>query len=103
MSGLSDDTPIRPPLYNIGDKMMGFADHYPVSGTIEDRKWNVVDLQWEYFIKNDDGYDGKIKEGKILTFDQIIWNDVEEKWNRYVKMLQDAAQIELECRRLLKR
>ena len=97
------DEPIKPPLYKTGDKIMGFAIHYPVSGIIKDMKWNGVNLEWEYFIKNDDGFDGKIKEGKILQFDQNIWDDIQTKWEIYLKLMKDAAAIELECRKLLRR
>jgi len=100
---MQDDKPIRAPIYNVGDKIMGFGLHYPISGTIKDMKWNTVNLEWEYFVENDDGYDGKIKEGKILRFDQIIWDDVETKWEKYIQLMKDASAIELECKKLLRR
>lgn len=97
------DGPIRDPLYNVGDKIMGFATHYPVSGAVKNIRWNDVNLEWEYFIENGDGFDGKIKESKILKFDQIIWDYIEAKWKIYLKLMGDAAEIELECRKLLRR
>lgn len=103
MYGMQDDKPTKNPVFSVGDKIMGFGLHYPISGTIKDMKWNTVDLEWEYFVENNDGYDGKIKEGKILRFDQIIWDDVETKWENYVQLMKDAAAIELECKKLLRR
>ena len=96
------DAPIRAPLYNVGDKIMGFAIHYPVSGIVKDVQWNVVNLEWDYYIKNDEGYDGKIKEGKILRFDEVVWVDVSEKWDRYLQLMKEAAEIESECRKMLR-
>lgn len=97
-----NDRPIKAPLYNVGDKIMGFAIHYPVSGVVNDMQWNVVNLEWEYYIGNDEGYDGKIKEGKILKFDETIWNDISAKWNRYLQLMKEAAEIESECRKMLR-
>lgn len=100
---MMSDEPTRDPLFSVGDKIMGFGMHFPVSGTIKDMKWNSVNLEWEYFIENCDGYDGKIKEDKILRFDQTIWDNVETKWGKYLKIMEDAATIESECRKLLRR
>lgn len=103
ISGMQNDKPIKDPLYNVGEKIMGFGIHFPVSGKIKDMKWNTVDLEWEYFVENDEGYEGKIKERKILKFDQLIWNEVEKKWENYLQLMKDAAAIELECRKLLRK
>jgi hypothetical protein len=102
MSRMQDDKP-EPPLHNIEDKIMGFATHYPVSGTITNMQWNSVNLEWEYFINNDDGFDGKIKERHILPFDKAVWDYIEAKWKIYLQLLKDASEIELECRKLLRR
>jgi len=100
---MQDDKQDDPPLHNKGDKIMGFATHYPVSGTITNMQRNSVNLEWEYFIKNDDGFDGKIKERHILPFDQVTWDYIESKWKKYLQLLKDAADIESECRKLLMR
>jgi hypothetical protein len=98
-----DEDKQEPPLYKIENKIMGFAIHYPVSGTIKNIQWNSVNLEWEYFIKNDDGFDGKITERNILKFDQAVWEYIEARWKIYLQLLKDASEIELDVRTLLKK
>lgn len=95
------DGPIRAPLYNVGNKIMGFAIHYPVSGIVKGMNWNVVNLEWEYYIENGEGYDGKIKEGKILRFDDAVWMIVSGKWNRYLELMKEAYEIESSVRKMI--
>lgn len=98
---MDKDVPIRDPLHQVGDTVMGFAMHYPVCGKIKDRKWNIVNLEWEYFIENDDGFDGKIKENKILKFDDNVWKQVKSYWDEYLRLMNSAHEIEKNCRKLL--
>ncbi len=99
---MNDDKPISLPLHKEGDLVMGFHIHYPVSGIIKGMIWNIVNLEWEYFIDNDDGFDGKIKEGSILKYDIEIWNKVENRWRKYLGLMKEAADIKSECKTLLK-
>jgi len=98
---MDKDVPMKDPLYQVGHIVMGFTEHYPVCGRIKDRKWNVVNLEWEYFIENDDGFDGKIKENKILKFDDNIWKQVKLYWSEYLRLMNSAHEIDKNCRRLL--
>ncbi len=92
---------VKPPQFKIGDMVMGFAIHFPVSGKIKDLKYNVVQMEWEYFIENDNGYDGKLKERKILRLDPESWRAVEEKWNRALELMKDADKLMKDCKNML--
>lgn len=98
---MDKDVPIRDPLHQVGDMVMGFTEHYPVCGKIKNRRWNVVNLEWEYFIENNDGFDGKMKEIKILKFDDNIWKQVKSYWGEYLILMNSAHEIEKNCRGLL--
>lgn len=88
--------------YEIGDNVMGFSMHFPVSGKIKDMYWSLINGEWEYSIENSNEFAGKIKERKILKFDPDIWNIVEAKWKRYLEILKEAELLEKECRNILK-
>lgn len=94
--------PDKLPLYKAGDMVMGFAIHYPVSGKIKGLNYNLVDLEWEYFIENDDGYDGKLRERKIIKFGKELWDEIEKKWDRAVELMTDAGKLKGECMSMLR-